>query len=147
MYCKYCYFICFVEEPYSKDHNPFHTHRSAVLGFFLYGSQLVQHFADNDNTRPHSANTRGQGPILAVRQCKSPRCQEHIVEQRHLQSDDAGDEDRGNTHTHINGTKLWSTSSQLVQVDWSKTHTLINWRHKQTLRPFKVSQSAHHLVL
>lgn len=68
---------------YHSDSN----HHGAVLGvrWRVDGLQLVQHFTDDDDTRPHSANTGSQGPILAVGQSKCPGCQKDKIEQRHLQ--------------------------------------------------------------
>lgn len=63
------------------------SHHGAVLGVrrWVDGLQLVQHFTDNDDTRPHGANTGSQGSILAVGQSECPGCQKDEIEQRYLQ--------------------------------------------------------------
>lgn len=63
------------------------SYHGAVLGvgLWVYRLQLVQHFTNDDDTRPHGANAGRQRPILTEGQCKGPACQEHIVEQRHLE--------------------------------------------------------------
>lgn len=50
----------------------------------VYRFKLVQHFAYNDDARPHSAHAGGQGAIVAVRQGKGPGHQKDIIQQRHL---------------------------------------------------------------
>lgn len=61
-------------------------HHGAVLGVRrrVDGLQLVQHFTDNDDTRPHGANAGSQWSILAVGQSKCPRSQKDEIEQRYL---------------------------------------------------------------
>ena len=62
------------------------AHQAAVAGVDvrLYGLQLVQHFTDDDDARPHGADAGGDGPDLGEGQGEGPGRQEHRVEQRHL---------------------------------------------------------------
>lgn len=58
-----------------------HIHHRAFNGvrWRVYRFQLVQHFAYNDDARPHSAHAGGQGAVVAVGQRKGPGHQKDVI--------------------------------------------------------------------
>lgn len=64
---------------YAKKCSHIHHRASYGVRWRVYRFQLVQHFAYNNDTCPHSAHAGGQGAIVAVRQRKGPGRQKDII--------------------------------------------------------------------